>query len=265
MEYSKIYDLLGFSSISKQVFTSQIELPISFIEQSPQTYGFLPALVPIWREDNDFIGYWRHWFCEKRPTTIVQQHPEYNYETEEIARNFHQLLVDTFLRKIAASEEGINESLLKICKVLGLDINAIKKHYDKYGDSFENYQNFVCFQNQEPLIHGGAAYNGSFPNGISTELHNVCSVELNDEIKAVLKNLNNVPIWLLSNDQEPIFYSLIENNDLSGAWLSLNSNGWEFSAAKKAIMHLANASQDQKFRQLAQVWATQEHERYGEY
>lgn len=126
-----------------------------------------------------------------------------------------------------------------------------------------------AFANNPPLICEPTEYNGDFPcpliNLSADYLHNTCTVEFNDELKQIVRDLAFCPPWFKVAEQAPLFYDLLKKKDFSGAWMTLNSNGWEFSDAKKALLALANEVNNDTFTLLATTWAAQPHEQYGTY
>lgn len=266
MNYSKVFDLLGVENNAKLCFEEKLDVPVFFIEQGMGGAGFLPAMTPIWREDIDFIGYWNHWFCQSRDITIVQTMPEMDFKVKEIARNFSQLIYLTLYRKVGILD-SLNSSDIDKAKLLGIDLLELKKTNNINNDDINSLIDENIFKNDPLLEMNSDKYKGDFKlNNITAEnIRNICSVEVDTETKNKIIEMDGCPEWFLVKDQANTFYKLLDSNDFSGAWMSLNSNGWEFSDAKNAIMKLANKSYDTKFLEFAQYWCSLSHEEYGGY
>lgn len=269
VSYLSLYRRLGFSDLAVSTAFGENELPFYFIEQSPEPYGVLPALIPIWREDIDFIGFWKHWFTNKRHVSIVQQSPEREYEVEEIARSFEQLLIITFFRKFSAFDH-VDEKIEKQATDFGIpNIKNLFEIYCSKGDDPHNLIHLDEFKDEVPLYCEPKIYKGDFPNSSMTltreKLRHTCTVEFPEETRKTLSTLEIAPEWFKVKNQEPLFYKLLDEMDFLGAWMSLNSNGWRFKNAKKAIRDLSKKVNDKDFEVLAETWSNQPHERYVSY
>lgn len=268
MNYRDVFKSLELGGMAEKCAFSDIEIPVYFIEQNPEPYGFLPAMIPIWREDVDFVGYWYHWFTDIRSTTLVQQSPELSFEVKEVARDFTQLLIVTLFRK-AAALECLSDFDIKQTKELGVDLEMLKKIHETEGDAPNVFLKMDEFKSKAPLYFDPSEYNGDFPcNQVPLSgdyLRNTCTVEFADVLKSEMIDLDIFPPWFHVKEQAPLFYDLLKKKDYLGAWMSLNSNGWDFFDAKKAILMLADEVNDKKFSLLAEVWASNPHERYESY
>jgi hypothetical protein len=75
----------------------------------------------------------------------------------------------------------------------------------------------------------------------------------------------SAPIWFDPPSQNEAFDGLLKQGDHLGAWMSLNSHGWEFAAAKDALRRLAARASDDAFSAVTEAWCAIDHERAGEY
>lgn len=264
--YQDLLKDVFLDALAYKCSTNEIELPIYTIEQRPELYGFLPALVPIWIDDGAYVGYWHHWGFIKRNWSIVNQSPENNYRTREVALDFNQLLVLEFFNK-AASVEKISSSDIEFAAGLNIDYKGIRNIFDAHGEGSLAYE--LILGGKKPLELDREKYGGSFPrlhsNLTASELRASCMVEYSSNDLQIIKGLDICPEWLQRTDQAPLFYDYLQRDDLSSAWMTLNSNGWEFKEAKVALKQLALKCKSSDFSKMAENWCSLPHEKYESY
>lgn len=266
--YSEIFLRLDLPELAKKCATGKKKVPVYFIEQEPDLYGFLPAMVPLWREDSSYVGYWCHFFCPTGRYTIVQQNPELGYRVQEVARTIDQLVWETIYRQISALPE-VDDSERQLSAELGVDVDRLLKLNDKYEGSEDALFELSAFESKRPLSLERDNYDGDFPVSeiqyTPERLRNSCTVEYEKEVLDSIQELDIAPPWFKVEDQASVFYDLLKKKDFLGCWMSLNSNGWEFKDAKKAIIFLAEASQSAELLALAHNWSSCSHEKYISY
>ncbi|MDG9669395.1 hypothetical protein ONV78_16775 [Hahella sp. CR1] len=267
MDYKSLLINMGFPLLASEIAAGDIALPF-FVEQNPELYGFLPGLIPLWRDNGRMVGYWKHWFC-RRSTTIVIERPQVEYLHSEIARSLDQLLYLACFDDIV-SEDGVSDELRHIASAISIQgLDELNELYEDYGDDKACLMRLDVFKRNPPFHLDSSGYKGDFPNKnmiFSKELlTKTCLTEFDENLKPQVSTLEESPYWLKTDDQEPLFYQLLEDSNFAGAWMSLNSNGWRFSDAKKAMLKLAEKANNPTFSLLANFWSSLPHEQYGSY
>lgn len=249
------------------IATGEAALP-TYIDTQPFDYwGFPPALVPLWyRQGPAFFGIWKHWLSD-REMSFVQMLPDADFLVEELGRTADQF-VDYILLKAATADEGLSpriEGFAELCGVSRRHLDSIDKISEATGDdpkylvSLENFGSgapAVCFPD-------GEGYTGQFPTLSSAldsrNLQNVCSLEILSLPHQRSIHPASAPSWLQTGPKEPLFWSLLEQGDLSGAWFCLNSNGWTFGQVRKALPELAERSREPELARIAECWLAINH------
>jgi len=270
-EYAQVYLTLGLPRQALAFALARIPNPLPTIETPFSQYGFPPALIPIYSNRYPwYVGFWKHWFCDRKPC-IVTVVPEEGYAATEEYRTFDQLASHLVLRHIVA-EDGVTDETWALAQGLGVvDVPALDAISTVTGDDVQGMSDASAFLNDPPwqCRKDDATYRGAFPQPkqivAQIGLRNVCGLELTEEQRAHACQLASAPAWLRSRHQRPVFDSLLASGDLAGAWMSLNSPGWEFRAAKHALQALADRTADDAFRVLASAWIAQPHEEAGSY
>lgn len=269
-EYRQLFQFLQLPKVAADIAARNVSLPI-YTESPFDTYGFVPALLPLWSgEVPSYTGYWRHWFGS-RQMTLVEVIVENKRRTQEIARTFDQLARELVLSAI----DGTEELTLEI-RTFGtqLDIGTaelrqIEQLWREWGDEKTGLLSLPSFSSAVPLVclSEGEAYTGDFPHDgmmLNEEtLRNVCTTETSRELHQHIATLPFAPPWFVTTEQSPVFNQLLSEKDYLGAWMSLNSNGWKFLEAKEALRQLAQKTNVPGLDLLAQVWAAVPHEKNG--
>lgn len=257
-DYGRVLELLQVDPSVRKVFFGDVRIPGPGVDQPPGSTAFPPALIPLWSETSvlRLFGYWKHWFCDRRPTFVMLD-LEDGPPAIEVARSPLQLWMmavndsvdvegeltadwETFGRTLELSEVRALERLTRS------DARALRGL-----PGFEDAP-ARCFGAEE------SGYTGDFPRAETLRqgksLRSVCSYELGFEEMAFVEAQPEIPPWLAGGDQEAVFEERMQKGDLVGAWMSLNSAGWYIVRARKALQQLADRSSDEAFRAMAGAW-----------
>jgi hypothetical protein len=143
------------------------------------------------------------------------------------------------------------------------------------GDDMSIFLTHPAFVGDVPhyFFEDDKSYEGDFPHvtmqvsseslslSCGYEIHSRFSNGLPDlRFRRYVQGLEFSPPWLKASQQPDVFEMLLQDNNLSGAWLSLNSIGWEFVEARKAIRRLAKRAGDTIFSSFAELWSSLDHE-----
>lgn len=247
------------------------------------TYGFVPALLPLWAGRGAmYTGYWKHWFST-RQMTVVEVTVE-NGGVHEIARTPHQLFCEIVLSAMGDAG-GMTDNIRGFGRRVGLspaEMEQIERIWNEWGSEREGLLEMAPFSANPPLAcldgeEDYSRYTGDFPyDGKPLDeaaLRYMCSFEVNSEQLPVLAALPYAPPWFpaalqepasgTDSPQEPVFNHCLAQKDFSGAWLSLNSSGWTFLTAKAALHRLAEESKAPGSDLLATAWSAVPHEKNG--
>ncbi|PXF28701.1 hypothetical protein WH50_24865 [Pokkaliibacter plantistimulans] len=258
MGYSELIKVENYDYRLLMYMSGEIEHPSSFVTQGQEVPIILPALIPIWCDQTDTVGLWKHWFTNSRYPTIVIQSPENCYRVQEIALNLDQLIASESYSLISA-EGDVADDISSFCApVESINVNEIVRLYKKYDHDPKRLSELDIFKDNVPMFISEMEYKGNFPKYSSdissSELRNSCTVEYSKDVVDEISELDISPEWFKVKDQEPLFYKLLLKEDFSGAWMCLNSNGWMFEDAKKAMKKLANKVNDKNFSILTEAW-----------
>ena len=257
--YQPIITGLRLPPEAAKIASGKLKLGIDQIAAPPPQYRFPPALIPLWLEDYGeptFVGVWKHWFTPGRSPTFVQVDLGNHCWVTEHARTFEQLV----LKLIGPNEdpdEGLDEDKSRLAKRFGIDEDDLPDL-----DITEHPAFSVDFPIW--LTADGTGYTGDFPYSKmpmdEERLRRSCGLELFGEIDRIAK-LPGAPPWFRKARQAEVFDSLMATGDHSGAWMSLNSPGWDIESMRRAVSRLADSANDPEFRRLADAWQAQKHER----
>jgi hypothetical protein len=297
--YKQVYQTLRLSQKLIDIAEGTVKLPSNFCLQPPRAdHGFPPAFIPLWSELSNSLshGVWKHWFASGREISYVCLDAE-AYYASEVARTPEQLLAFIVFKELLTDHEIVEELKSFAGKVGMSNFDEVHQAFLLTKDSgMCNLINVSNFGTLSPLechlnyfgfndlpagtTKDGFGYMGTYPHVNMSltpdSVRRVCGLEITDglleKIAALpfappwLSNVvkkSNSPLWVTTYDQAPIFYQLLEANDFAGAWMSLNSSGWEFAEAKKAMKDLANKVQDIAFSTLAVAWCEEPHEKFA--
>jgi hypothetical protein len=185
------------------------------------------------------------------------------WRADEIGRSFNQYLRLFVLRTITI-DEGVTDDLRVFAKLAGIDEEEVARLAGISGESGEDPVALVdqpLFGSDAPVasVPDGKGYTGDFPNpAMKTDrdsLAQICSVELDDDLFALVDRSSERPPWLrTTSNQREAFRALLAVKDYGGAWLSLNSRGWTFTDLRASLSQLAAAANDAELSLLADAW-----------
>jgi hypothetical protein len=270
--YSHIYRLLGLEVRLVHLAGGEIAPPLDSMSAPFYCYGFPPALIPLWSENTGprYAGLWKHWFLPRQGTFVLCSVDE-SYRVMEIARTAEQLLDWLLYYSLYVDEDGEPEFRAFASAAAVTNYPAVRSLIETEGYEPANLRSLPAFRHGPPLRSclTAAEYHGDFPSEWMlldrASLQRVCSLELPRRLLPVITKATVAPPWLAATEQARVFQGLLRAGDLAGAWLSLNSSGWMFSEAKKAIRQLADRAGDTAFSVLAEAWVAQPHESRGGY
>lgn len=259
--YDKILATLELPRSIRRCASGDIRPPIIGWEAPAAWYGFPPALIPIWSDGSrpTYIGYWKHWFVQREPT-FIRMYVGARRMAVEIARTAEQLFSAVVIKAIGI-DDGIGEEVRNFGRQVGLnnlsEMDAVSR---VTGDDPRGFVELQAFRDHTPLesIRSIGDYTGDFPvvNGIDGKEWwcNCCSFEIvgrqpHEQLPG------HFSIWLVeSGDVSSAFRKCLSEGDLGGAWLSLNSTGWDIRAARSAIVELGQHAKDKAFDELVDAW-----------
>jgi hypothetical protein len=255
--YFPLLKALGMPDGLMKIVRGRVELPRNSVEMD--AYGFPPALIPLWMCDDPawYFGAWKHHFTQHRSLTFVTCSLENRFCTTEHARTFEQLVV------LECNErEDADDTERAFLAKFGIDESCLKN-----SDGTGYYENPV-FKDRFPVnvYSPEPEYTGDFPhrNMDLTEesIREICGYEVivPTELRQRIRESPFCPPWLVSEDQADTFDSLLNIGDKSGAWMSLNSPGWNLRDQRDALAQLLKASDDPLFQLQAKAWLSLKHE-----
>ena len=258
MNYYEVVEKLDLDSLFVPIVSGTIELPF-LIEQTRSPYGFPPAMIPLWLEDIDFVGFWHHWFTNDRIKSLVLQMPELDYVVIERARSIRQLVIIYLYERLCSL--GYVDSLAHIISS-AIGFQGVAKLFTIFTANGPGLEHLLVLEefNKNPPQSCTMSKN---LNLTKEQLMSFTSFDFNELERAQFGS--NVPEWFLSNDMEGTFLEFLKKKDYKSAWMTLNSSGWEFTQAKIAILKLSEVAGCPRFKDFAESWASLPHEAYGSY
>ena len=231
-------------------------------------YGFPPALLPLWSTGSPiYHGYWKHWFSTRR-TTLVEMDVTQQRQTREIARSFAQLAREMVLFTISWNE-GMIPAVWDFAAGVGIsptEVEQIARMVEKTGDQEKGLLALPLFADDPPMScfpGDGQGYPGDFPCNAMTltpqTVRNICTFEVEEDLRREIAALPFAPPWFAESNQSVVFNQLLQQEDYAGAWMSLNSTGWQFPQAKDAMRRLAEQVDVPGFGLLADAWISEPH------
>ncbi|MEZ6045869.1 MAG: hypothetical protein R3C11_09900 [Planctomycetaceae bacterium] len=132
-------------------------------------------------------------------------------------------------------------------------------------DNAKSYVLLEEFSKETPLasISHLDNYSGDFPSPLSSCKYENCS-EYEFSLDYDWSN-KKLPLWCTKHSRKQLFQTLLEKDDMQGAWLTLNSTGWSISDSKKAIKSLVQKTEDSGFKILAEAWLKSADKMFGGY
>ncbi len=258
MNYYNLFEKLGLSAEFVALSQGQIHLPLINYDYL-YWYGYPPALLPIFSKAEGplYWGIWKHWFSE-RPISVVEMYVEFDRMIKEIGRTEDQLFA-YLINESICTHEGITDDLRKFARVLKIDyLNYIDEQYPS--DDLKDFGSLKPFDEKTPLECFTLAdkYDGWFPTKYNMDKRfNWCSYDVPEEFMGNWPDEVAKPGWLeKNNSMQKLFEKYLSRDDLSSAWLCLNSKGWLFKDAIKAIKKLDEKANNQEFSELTNIWTS---------
>lgn len=262
--YTVLFKSLNLSDAAISCLTGNLILPRENVLAAPfKIYGFPPALLPVWSNGDfyDYEGFWLHWFLN-REITFVTYYSEITKVTET-ARDFGQICRIQLANIIGAmsDDEVLNmpDDITNFAKDVGIhDLDELILLARNVAESPDNLVKSEYFSNRAPIdfIFGDDIYTGSFPDirsGFNVlDLNLFCSIEFDSELLS--NNEAEFPARYTQSQVQAAFYNALESNDLSAAWLSLNSRGWKGDEAIDGIVALEKIADNPDFSLLVKAW-----------
>lgn len=219
-------------------------------------WGFPPALIPLWCDPDVFsyIGLWRHWFCERR-VTIVEFGPSH---VEEVARTVRQLVVWLLFRGMESTGR-VSAAAIELATLSGVDLDMLGPLRRKVRGDEMGLMTLPYFAQDPPLglVGNTNKYRGDFPHEANLESlakrREVAGLEIPQTMKVPMKVRRALP-WLYSTRRPELFRELLAEDDMLGAWMTLNGSGWKSQDAGQALSALGARARDLEFTSLVKAW-----------
>jgi hypothetical protein len=268
--YEDVYERLGLPLTARRIASGEIRHPSVALAAPFECYGFPPALIPLWSDGSGptYTGYWKHWFVQREMTVVFYDLEE--GRAHEVARNFEQLAWLEALN--LRSHPSFIAEAESFAKTLGIgNLEQLDAIITQTGDLPEGLQELPAFGSASPLSSclDTVNYTGDFPfDGMALtpeRVRRICGLEVSDELREEIAAQDFAPEWFKTGEQEPVFDKLLRREDYAGAWMSLNSSGWDYSEAKSALRRLNEAVADEAFDILVKAWTAEPHEEAGAY
>jgi hypothetical protein len=269
--YKAVFSGLGLSDLAWKIASAEIEIPYAGDDQPIRNFGFPPALIPLWSSGSgpSYYGYWFHWFVSRRPTIV-----RYSLDTGtayEVASNLRQLMTILLVNALVVYD-GVNEVVEEFAANIGFssgDLALIDEMTDEHGDDPRALVGLSAFASDPPaeIAMNLDDYRGDFPlpGQIPAELTRYCGIEFRQDTRDEIAARPGVPSWLRTKDQKTVYSDRIRNEDLQGAWLSLNTSLWQVDDAREAIGVLSEHAEDARFGSLAAFWCSLSKEQWVDY
>lgn len=258
-KFFNVHNSVGLSDLMVGCAKGDIPSPLEDFVAPFESYGFPPALIPIWSESSgpNYYGLWKHWFVERTPTFVKMYVPS-GREVSEIARTEDQLFCYITVRAIC-SFDGLVPIIEDFSRSVGIEnLDEIDEVTLSTGDDPYGLVHLSQFEYKTPMscLKDVSTYNGNFPSPKTLPgMAAISSFEVSADIVAATGE-SKWPVWFCRNEVVGSFYEAIRRGDFPSAWMSLNSSGWTAKDAKIAMKCLADESKDKEFRQFAAWWTS---------
>lgn len=255
-EYKDIASDMGFPQLARCI-SQELPCPLAYCDVPPRWYGFPPALIPVWSQSLLYFGIWKHWFLDREPS-IVKMYISGDGNVSEIARTEDQFFAHVAMLAIV-EEDGVTASIKNYARLTGLnnlsEIDEMTLTYDDDPKGLLALPQFIR-QPQHASIGEDMAYDGEFPIAGRIKGNSLCDFDFPvQELTANRTGTDILPRWLRSEESKSeLFYAHLHAGNLGAAWLSLNSRGWSIDSARKALIQLKDAADDEAFGRLAHAW-----------
>jgi hypothetical protein len=265
-DYQQVFQFLGMPPLALEIAANRIQLPLDLTVPFHH-YGFPPALLPLWSSEGAaYDGYWKHWFSPRK-LTIVATEVAQKRRTHEVARDLPQVIRQMTLFTISWNE-GIIPAARTFAYQTGVsdqELEQMERAIAEFGDHPDGWLTLPGFTEDPPLpcVPDGRGYQGDFPyRGMALTpqaVRNICTFEVEEEVRRQIAALPFAPPWFTESNQSLVFNQLLQQEDYAGAWMSLNSTGWQFPQAKDAMRRLAERVEVPGFGLLADAWINEPH------
>lgn len=250
-----IFSWLGLPDVAIAIATGELALPEPMIPAVKCEYNRPPALLPIWGNDSDdfvYFGLWRHWPIATRRPVFVQYHSNDGF-IEEYGATFPQLLEFYCVRTFGAPPRGRERAFLQ---AVGLD--SIEPFVGRQTRALLGRKEFAGYIPAALADACDLPYSGEFPHRSKslspTDCRTMCDIEVPDHQRTTVYKTDTSPPWFNPANQQQLFEELFSQQDYAGAWLSLNSDGWETRSAASALRRLSDAVDNSDFSRYAGYW-----------
>lgn len=262
MNYTvEILNKLGVDKNLVSLVLGEMDIPyIGDDFQSPEAYWHPhpPVLIPMFTNYGfAYYGICKHWFIDRR-TTFVEFDAEWGFMLE-YARNAKQIFAQMIL-EMDMINDGLNNRILDFAKAVGFDDpESIDLFANQYGNVSEYYSKLESLAQETPLTYldNLRNYDGDFPSSEKlfnvTELKNACSFEIAK--KEYLTIIDDIPKWLdETTNQKELFNKFVKQDNLAGAWLTLNSKTLALPNIAEGLEVLKDKTADSLFHLIAENW-----------
>ncbi len=271
-------EMIGFKDVLAEVglpisiqecALGKIRNPVEGLHAPFYWYGFPPALIPIWSEASgpNYYGYWKHWFVDREPS-FVKMYLGAGREVVEIARSADQLFCYMVVRSICI-DDGVEPAVEVFASSVGINnLSEIDEATLDTGDNPKGLINIPQFKSNTPLVsvENESDYDGDLQTQNTLSVTStVSSFEFSKEVIDSIGSNTKLPAWFYPDRVKDVFYDALKGNDLSVAWLSLNSAGWSIVDAKSAMQDLAENAKDEQFDKYTSWWLSIADESVGGY
>lgn len=256
----EILNKLNINQEFSKVILGDVDIPYNHDEYNnvkDYWYSHPPSLIPIFLGNRAFYyGILKHFFIDRK-LTFVEFSLESGFFSEKL-RSDLQFITKLILEMIMIKED-LTSSIIDFAKKVSFsEYNKVFEFAEKYGDNPEDFDKLIFFEKDLPLYYckNLNLYNGDFPSSPSilnnSMLHKCCSYEIANEN---LLNSSQLPKWLDKNANKiELFNIYLQENDLSSAWLTLNSSGWLLKDVVKSLEILNTMTSDNLFHLVSNNW-----------
>lgn len=255
-DYARLIGGAGFHTSGRleQLFSGSLRLPYSGSPyQPPANYGFPPAMLPVLSDSSTrYWGIWRHWFVPRAPSFVLMS-VEDGFRVREIARTPEQFFCQLVLQQLCLFDE-VTDEVAAFAAELGVhSIELIDRASLVTGDSLDGLKSLPEFASRRPAVMVSEVddYDGDFPPfGAGAEL--ATPFELPEGLGSA--EFIGTASGRFAGLAQSEFRRAMAAEDLSTAWLALNSPGWSYPKVKAALLELQRRSSEDGFEELVESW-----------
>lgn len=281
MLYNQVYRSQLLPDVVAALARGDIALPFH-VERPWSTLPFPPALIPLWSEGDALVGYWKHWFTPRQPSFVrlVRNGRHFRVVPIEIARSIEQLAVlIEFEAELAGVRNYTNTTplLWEVARLSSSDRSEVLRATADGNATMSSLLAHPRFSPDAPLgcycdvpfvlldepysaeSYQARDYTGTFPTDFNLSLPlllDSSEYDLGVYTNPLLGELASQIPWLISTEKETLrsrFDSLLGENDLRGAWMTVNSLG-RSDEVSYCLFKLAEAARDDLLTLVAKSW-----------